>query len=458
MVLLLVACTAGSVLLPQDTAPGQDTRASADTWIVDSAVEQIPGAPAHLPVLLLDVGGQPIGEEVEGTLTWVQPVGEDLEGVEALPPRLSVPVGVEVHGSSSTGYPKLGYRVELRDSQGEDAQHPLLGLPQHSDWVLRAPYADKSLVRDALAYALARSVSGEEGPWQPRTAFFELFLDGEYEGLYVLVERVRRDNDRVDIDRPASSAADGDLSGGYIVRVDQHRNIGFDTAQGTPIDYHYPRDEDITAEQDAWLRAWFDRFEAALLAEGWDDPTTGYPTWIVVEEWVDHVLLNELAHNIDAYRLSTYHYKDRDDIDPRLHVAPVWDFDRAFGNVNYCGAWALQGWVIDSLTECGYAYQYPFWWERLIAEPGFEQALRCRWEALREELLHDDTLSTTLDALVAELAEAEPRDHTRWPVLGQHVDPNHYVGETYTDEVEWLRDWLLGRAAWMDRALPGTCG
>lgn len=457
MLTLLLACTPGSLVLPGTPTDTADSRPPADSWLGDTAVEQIPAADRHLPVLQIEVGGQTPWSEVAGTLRWVQPTSASLDDVEALPARLEVPISLEVHGSSSTGYPKLGYRLELRDAAGEDAEHPLLGLPQHSDWVLRAPYADKTLVRDALAYRLARSVSGEEGPWQPRTAFFELFLDGDYQGVYLLVERVRRDNDRVDIQRPAASAAEGDLSGGYIVRVDQHRNVGWDTAEGTPIDYHYPRDEEITAEQDAWLRAWFDRFEAALLAEGWDDPVSGYPSWLVVEEWVDHFILNELAHNIDAYRLSTYHYKDVDAVDPRLHAAPVWDFDRAYGNVNYCDAWKVRGFVIQSLTDCGYAYQYPFWWERLLSDPGFTQALRCRWEALRQELLADEALLAALDAEVAQLHEAEPRDHDRWPVLGEHVDPNHYVGDTYEDEVGWLQDWLLARADWLDGAMPGEC-
>ncbi|MCP4917787.1 MAG: hypothetical protein GY913_12810 [Proteobacteria bacterium] len=415
----------------------------------DTGTEKVPGVPQHVPVFWVELEGSiPTGEKADGTLAIIRPTTDDHDDVEDDPRLLEVPIGIEVHGSSSQGYPKQGYRIELRDEDGEDANHEILGLPKGSDFVLHAPYSDKTLIRNALAYQMARDVSPR---WSVRTRFVELYDDGRYRGVYLLVERVRQDNDRVDI---AENGTDGDITGGYIVRIEQHRNEGWDTERGTKIDYHYPRYEDITGEQDAYLKAWFEEFEAALSA---DDFASTYDDWVVAEDWMDHFILNEMTHNIDAYRLSAYLYKDSEADGGRLHAGPVWDFDRAYGNVNYCDCENIEGFIIDDLTNCGEGYQFPYWWKRLLSDPAFQDALRCRYEEHRAGPLSDANIDAAIDEMVAELEHAEPRDHEKWETIGEYVDPNSYVGDSYTDEVEWLREWQHDRAAWLDANMPGTC-
>ncbi len=455
--IFLLGCNA-NVLPALDSSTPLDSHVSADSAPGrqdETGLEHVPGIPDLVPVLWLDPRGSiSDSEKTEGELELIRPTDADLGNLDEDPRSLVIDMGIQVHGSSSRYYDKQGYRIELRGEDGEDEARSMLGLPAGSDFVLHAPYSDKTLIRNALAYRMGRAVAGSEGPWQPRTRFVELFIDGDYEGVYVLTERVRRDGDRVDIPRPAGSEAEGDLSGGYIVRIEQHRNEGWDTSRGTRIDYHYPRYEDITPQQDAWLKAWFEDFEAALSAEDW---SSTYPDWIVVQDWIDHYIVNEMAHNIDAYRLSAYLYKDAAADGGRLHAGPIWDFDRAFGNVNYCDCEKIEGFIIDDLTNCGEGYQYPFWWKRLLSDPAFTAELRCRYEALRAGPLSDEELDRAIGELTAELEHAEPRDHERWDVIGEHVDPNSYVGQSYEDEVEWLRDWQLQRAAWLDDNMPGTC-
>lgn len=447
----LLACTADpgirTARLPEAGPPPRE--AGVEQLPGDSAGQSEPVYP-HLPVFR--IGSPPIGDgtKVDATLEVIRDHDGTLADLDTAPLDAVWPIGIEIHGSSSAGGPKYGYRFECRDEIGEDTPCELLDLPDGTDWVLHAPYSDKTLIRNALAYTLGEDVNGDTR-WSPRSRHLELYLNDQYQGVYLLVERIARDSDRLDLVK----ASDADLSGGYIVRIDQHRDEGWDTARGTPIDWYYPRNEALTDAQRGYLVSWFDQFESAMAQADW---TTQYPSWIDVDSWIDTFLLNELANNIDAYRLSAYHYKDSDAVEGRLRAGPIWDFDRAWGNVNYCNTWETSGWIYDWLAQCGYAYEFPFWWEQLEQDPLYLDARRCRWEDLRAGVLSDASLQATFDALVAEVAEAEPRDNAQWGTIGVNIDPNWYVGASYGEEIAWLRAWMVDRVTWMDANLAGTCG
>ena len=432
---------------------------AAHTDPPDTGTEDVPGVSyEHVPVLLIDTDGDSITDyrKTSGTLEVLRDHDGTLGDLETALRSWSGPVGIQVHGSSSQGYEKLGYRIETRDDAGEDLDTELLGMPDGSDWVLHAPYSDKTLMRNAFTYATARALAEDFDRYEVRNRFAEVFINDRYKGVYLVVERVRRGKNRLGLPAPAATQAEGDLSGGYIVKIDQHRGDGWDTLAGTPVDYHYPRYDDITPQQDQYLRQWFNSFESAVAA---DFSAETYQQWIDTDSFVDHYIINELTHNIDAYRLSAYLHKRPDAEGGLLHAGPAWDFDRALGNVNYCDCWEIEGFTIDSLTECGYPEQYPFWWFLLREDPDFTDRLRCRWDALRQDgaALSDDALLARYGELIEELEIVEPRDHEQWDTLGEYVDPNYYVGETWEDELNWLQDWTLDRAYWLDLNMPGTC-
>ncbi|MFN7147765.1 MAG: CotH kinase family protein, partial [Myxococcota bacterium] len=339
----------GPEVLPDDTAP--DDTAPDDTADTEDTETWTPVTFEHLPVLRIAADG-PIGdtEKTPGLLEVIEEHAGTHEDLDTAPRAYVVSIGIEIHGSSSTGYPKLGYKLECRNGAGEDDDCALVGLPEGSDWVLHAPYSDKTYMRNALAYGLGRDAADASGRWEPRAQHVELYLDGEYRGIYLLVERVSRETDRLDI--PKTTLEDGTVAGGFIVKVDQHRSAGFDTAVGTPLDWVSPKTDKVTAEEAAYLLAWFDQMEAALAADTWADPVVGYPAWLDVDAWVDHWLLNELTHNIDAYRLSAYLWVDGPPGAAKLRAGPLWDFDRAWGNRNYCDTWNTYGWIVDDLTTC----------------------------------------------------------------------------------------------------------
>jgi hypothetical protein len=452
--LLLAACTATTRLGGPDPDPTHDSDPASDSDPTEHLGPDTAEVPEptydHLPVLVIDSDG-PIADSVKtpGTMSVIEDHDGTLEDLDTAPRSWEGPIGIEIHGSSSTGYPKLGYELECRDEAGEDTDCALAGMPAGSDWVLHAPYSDKSYVRNALAYQLGREVAGD-ARWEPRTRFVEVILDGDYVGIYLLVERVSREPDRLDI--PTTTLPDGSVAGGFIVKVDQHRSAGFDTAVGTPLDWSTPKSGAVTAEEAAYLTDWFDQMEAVLGGDGFADPATGYAAWLDVDAWVDHFLVNEIAHNIDAYRLSAYLWTDGPP-GHLLRAGPLWDFDRAWGNCNYCAAYTAETWIYDSLDQCGYAYQFPFWWQRLRQDPTFEARLSARWKELRAGALSDAAIAADIEAFHEELAEAEPRDQARWRTMGTYVDPNYYVGTTWEDELDWLASWQAARSAWMDAQL-----
>lgn len=463
----LTACLplerAADTELPDDLWPASGVEEPSENQRPDETgddIEQIGDADAaepgprhfeHLPVLRIEVEGTLLDtEKIDGTLVVIEEHDGTLADLDAAPTAFEGHIGIELHGSSSADQPKPPYKFECRDPDGEDTACSLLGLPAGSDWVLQAPYADKTYMRNALAHEIARVMAEPEGRWEPRTQYVELFLNDDYRGLYLLVERVSREADRLDIPTTTDRTT-GAVAGGFIVKVDQHRGLGFNTTMlGTPIDYTYPRASEVTIGEAAYIKAWFDAMEGALMSPSSTDPEVGYAAWLDVDAWVDHWLLNELTANIDGYRLSAYLWADGPPGVGRLRAGPAWDFDRGFGNVNYCVGWQTEGWVWDHVATCGWAAQIPVWWQHLRTDPAFEERLRTRWQELRAGELTNEALSARIAALREETAEAEVRDHARWWVVGTFVFPNWYVAPTWEADITWLEDWVLTRAAWMD--------
>jgi hypothetical protein len=340
-------------------------------------------------------------------------------------------------------------------------------MPEEEDWVLHGPFSDKSLIRNALAYELA----GRIMPYAPRIRLVELFLNGDYWGVYLFTERVKRDKKRVNVKKVEPDDASGDpLTGGYILKLDRY---GWDTEdvptffesaynadngleQLVRIAYHYPRPEDLTETQRGYISLWMNRFEHALAGDDFTDPRLGYRPYVELQSFVDFLLINELSRNVDGYRLSTFLYKQRDSEGGKLHMGPVWDFNLGFGNADYCDGGDVAGWAYDFGEVCpDDFFQLPFWWSRLLEDPAFVALLADRWEALRATEFSDANLNATIDSLVLAMGDAPARNFARWPVLDQYVWPNAFVGGDYPAEIAYLKNWITDRTAWMDGAISG---
>jgi hypothetical protein len=358
-------------------------------------------------------------------------------------------IGIELRGRSSQVYfPKRQFGLEFRTEGDVQTESSLLGMPAESDWVLLGPYSDKSFLRDALTFELARRM----GRFAPRTVFVELFLrqgapgppEEEYQGLYVATERISRGAGRIDL--PRSRRRPGDESG-FIAKLDwldpDTREVHFTTPGGERVILVYPGSKDVTEEQLSYLEGYFEDFEESL-----SDPDAGYADLIDVESWVDGMILQELAKNADAYRSSTYLHKFPGG---KLRLGPVWDFNQAYGNASYDeNASLVEGWRVSRARTGS-------WFRRLFQDEAFLSRFRSRYRALRDgprAPLSDEAMLGFLDAEAARLREAAARNFGRWPILGTAVLGNsHPPPDSYEGEVEYLKDWLRVRTRWMDEEL-----
>ena len=296
---------------------------------------------SNLPIVAIETNGLPIVDEPRIT-AHMGIVFDDSKEENRLSDgfnHFEGQISIEIRGSSSQSFPKKQYRLELQNEDGSNRNVSLLGMPKENDWILYAPYSDKSLIRNILAYKLARDM----GYYAPRTKLCELILNGEYMGVYVLMEKIKRDKNRVNINSLNPDELEGeDLTGGYIIKIDRSQGDKSwfspirpipNGQQQTEFVYEYPKSEDIVPEQEIYIREYITDFEQALNSPDFRDPNLGYKPYINVESFVDFLLLNEVTRNVDAYRLSTYMYKDKNG---PLTMGPIWDFNLAFGNADYC--------------------------------------------------------------------------------------------------------------------------
>jgi hypothetical protein len=374
-------------------------------------------------------------------------------------------IGIEMRGSSSQSFPKKQFGIETRDANGNGIDASLLGLPPKDDWILFAPYNDKSLVRDALAYRLGRTM----GRYASRLRYCEVVINGQYEGIYILLEKIKRDKSRVDIAKldPIEISGD-DVTGGYIIKIDKSTGSGGDgwSSAIPPANrngnqtifflYEYPKSTDIVPQQKAYIKNYIDNFESTLKGTNFKDPVNGYAKYIDVNSFVDFLIMNEVSKNADGYRLSTYLYKKKDSDGGKIHMGPIWDFNLGFGNVDYCTQGNPEGFVYKFNELCGNDYWLiPFWWDRLLQDPAFQNKLGQRWQSLRATTLKTSYVHSYIDSVATVLnTESQQRNFQRWPVLGQYVWPNYYVGQTFQDEVNWLKTWVSQRMDWLDLNMP----
>jgi hypothetical protein len=376
-------------------------------------------------------------------------------------------IAIEKRGSSSGGFPQQSYGLETRGPDSVNYNVSLFDWPSDNDWILYAPYTDKALMRNVLTYKLGN----ELGRWAPRTQFCEVLLNGNYIGIYVLMERIKTNPGRVNIDPLTyNDTQDNHLTGGYIVKVDKTTAGGVIAwtspytcqAPGTgPIHYqlHDPEIDSIHPLQKAYIQDYITDWEVALKSPNFTNSVTGYKPYIDVGSFIDYFLITELSKNVDGYRISTFLHKQRFSEGGKLVAGPLWDYNIAWGNANYCQGGNTSGWEINFNSICGGSggLQNPFWWNRMLEDTLFANEVKCRWTGLRQTVLSDSALLNYIDSMATLLAVPAERHYQKWPILGTYVWPNNFVGTSYQAEVNYLKTWIQNRTVWMDANMFGTC-
>jgi subtilisin-like proprotein convertase family protein len=368
---------------------------------------------------------------------------------------------INIRGSSSKNFEKKSYSIETHDALGNVLSGSLLGMPIESDWVLGASYADKTLLRNSLTYDLFRSM----GHYSARNKNVEVVLNNEYQGIYALIEKPKRDVNRINIQKldPTENSLPN-MSGGYIIKIDRRGVPGwFSQFAGNCVantkffyQYVYPKDTIITTPQKNYIQSYLNDFENTMNSSSFADPINGYAKYIDVGSFVDFFIINELSKNVDAFRLSTYLYKKSIIDGGKLFIGPVWDYDIAWHNCNNNNSFNIAGWEYPTQDD---DYPIPNWWNRFMQDPVFVNKLYCRWKDLRQNVLSLNSLNNYIDSSANLLNESQQRNFKQWPILGAYINPNpqNQAGATYLSEVADLKTWLANRIAWIDANITGNC-
>ncbi len=375
-------------------------------------------------------------------------------------------IGIEIRGACSQSFPKKSYGLETRDENNEDLDVSLLGLPEEEDWILYGPYSDKSLMRNILIYDLSRDIE----VYASRSVFVELTINNVYQGVYVFMEKLKRDKERIDINKLEDDGNTGeDVTGGYILKIDKlagsnlgdgYNELNSFASKYAPLNavdqkiyflYDYPDAEDITSEQKAYISSYVADFEDALASDNFTDINLGYPAYIDTPSFIDFFLLNELSNNVDGYRLSTFMHKDKNE---KLKMGPIWDFNLAFGNADYCGGGETNTWAYKFNERCPGGH-VPFWWDKLLQDPAFVTQLKERWGILRGGAFSEVSILAKIDDYTNTLKKAGAinENFKTWNILGVYVWPNNFVGNTYDEEINYLKNWVEIRLTWLDGAI-----
>ncbi len=402
-------------------------------------------------------------------------------------------IGIEFRGSTSFRLSnKKSFGIETWDDAGNDVATSFFGFPEEEDWVLighvvnqsRNFLYDPTLMHHHFGYELFRKM----GRYASRSKYVELEINGEYQGVYMFMEKLKRDKERINIKKLEQTDMDSaSITGGYILKIDKtaggNQNIGQplsyfennwdDDARynedisfrsdydinGNTINfnpyrppyhslqyletyflYEYPKAENITAAQKVYIQTYINDFETALLTDDFSTDIRTYTDYIDVASFVDFFIINEVCRNVDGYRLSTYMYKDRGG---KLTMGPIWDFNLGYATADRV---PFDDWVINYNNFVDRdPWMMPFWWPRLMEDPMFKAALKTRWLELRAGELQTSSLLAMVDEVANNLQSngAIARNEAVWGSLN------------YTQSVSNLKSYLESRTAWMDGEISG---
>ncbi|MDP6687830.1 MAG: CotH kinase family protein [Acidobacteriota bacterium] len=388
---------------------------------------------SNLPVVVIENfkgGGIPSDPYKNAYMTIYEPSSDKRTSLMDNP-TLGTRVGIKIRGSSTQNRPKKAFTIEARDDFGEDRDITPLGLPEESDWILYAPYNfDRALIRNALIYELSNQI----GRYAVRTRFCEVFVNtnggalsyNDYVGVYVFMEKIKRDKNRVDITRiNPEDTKEPELTGGYMFKIDRPDpgDSGF-SAGGQSVKWVDPKEDEVTAKQSGYVRNYFNNAYKNL------NHKTKYADYIDPLSWIDHHMLNEFTKNPDGLRLSTYFFKDRN---KRIEYGPVWDFDRTMGCDDDGRAANPVGW------SGSYIYG---WWSRIIRNKTFKEQYAQRWGEVRGNVMSEKNIFTIINEWENLLNEAAQRNFTKWRLV------NSKTG--FQTEIKQLKNWISQRLKWMD--------
>ena len=431
----------------------------------------------HLPLLSINTGGQkipgsPIRDDTGATTGYETSadgaeeilVSIDIRDREGTyhhmkdDPDETLAALFRIRGNSSRGFSKKNYRINLVDADHPEQNNPqpLLGMPEGTEWALHGPFLDKTLIRNYMWMNLSAQVMG----YAPNVRFCEVILDGQYQGLYVLMETIRMAPQRISL----TKYEEGNPVFSYMVRLEpfyneakQIDNFTFYTMRmesGTGVELLYPGTDSQTAAVKKYVQQDFSFIERYLYSRPMARDPDSCWDYLDLDSFVDYYILQEFLAVSDSFSASTYFYKD---VRGKLHIGPVWDYNNALNN------------FFHDLPETGYFLAQKGWFSQLMKSPRFVERVIRRYHALREDVLSYEYIRQYTDDVIRWLGSAIERNYEVW---GYSFDPAllspyerrtpspHLSDQTETIEtlnphsfeeaVEWMLDYTYERGKWMD--------
>ncbi|SHO81511.1 hypothetical protein MNB_SV-15-1089 [hydrothermal vent metagenome] len=339
-----------------------------------------------------------------------------------------------------------------------------MGMPKENKWILSAPYSDKTLMRNYLAYSKTREVNKDKY-YAVRSRFVEVlrYMEGKYnyEGVYILMERIKRDKNRINIKKVKRNK----ITGGYILKLDKDipQNISLEYSENKMFYYVYPKPNKITNSQKLYISQYLKDFQYALYSDDFNLTTSPnyYGKWIDIDSFIIHFLSREYFFDTDIWQFSEYIHKDENQ---KLFLSAVWDFNYGMGNDNYHfkGNYSLFGYKQYFIGE---PYNIASWIKRLMSDSRFHNRVKEKWISLRKGIWSDREMISYIHKIENKLKEPAKRNFQKWDnVLGNFVWPNRQTCKdkdgnsiyckTFEDAIEYdLIDWLINRGRWIDNNL-----
>ena len=404
---------------------------------------------SNLPIVVIETdGGVPIPDEprVMGTMKiiWHQDGSRNYLSDIDNPAYLNYDgrISIEVRGSTSQQFfDKKPYGLTtLQADNVTNNNVSLLGMPKENDWILNSLAFDQTGLRDVLSYELFERL----GQYAVRRVYCEVMVNGDYKGLYVFMEKIKVDNDRVNIAKMDDSCNNyPEVSGGYITKADKPNGdpVAWSMEEYgngwwpsyTDFIHHYPKPENVTLAQNNYIYGVFTNL--ATVANRHDTSiSTGIPSVIDIPSFVDFMLVAEYSSNVDVYSLSTFFHKDRNG---KLRAGPVWDYNLTYGYDAFGSRSRYDVWQFNNQDNNG-----PKFWRDLFNTDLYRCYLARRWfeQTAPGMPLSYEFVCNRMDEIEALITEAIGRDNQRWHNMTQH---DQWMGD--------MKNWIQLRINWLNQ-------
>ncbi len=348
----------------------------------------------------------------------------------------NVVMEIKGRGNSTWGMPKKPFRIKL------DKKANLLGLPaKEKNWVLLANYADKTLMRNAVAFKVSKLVGLE---FTPSVRFVDLVFNGQFLGGYMLTDQVEVADFRVPVEKQEiTDTTEPAVAGGYLLEIDGFaagEPKWFTTPEGLKVTIKYPKDDEINDAQLKYITDFTKAFENKLFSNDFKDPLKGYRAGVDTLSLINWYIACELTGNSDSF-WSTYIYKKRSD--DKFYFGPMWDYDIAFNNDSRLGD-AQEKAMRES------AHQPRTWIERLWKDEWFQKAVEHRWRELVDAGLENE-LTSYINETEALLQSSQTKNFERWNILNRKVHYEFALFPTYKGGVDFLRSYVKNRISFLSK-------